>query len=222
MGYRTPITPVEATTTSVDPQPTTSATSRANSSACAAPTAPVATLAFLEITTTARALPPARWARLSVTLGPEKRLRVNTPAVVVPGGADRIITSLLSSLIPMLPLCNPNPSGKSTSGTLLLGTSPEHPTCQGPTSPGSSSFASGRLKSAAAVIRAMLQLEGRARFRTPKGSMPGFVKEPQCRRCAKRYVSIFAALSLYPVTYSAGLGATCPSCQLMYWEPIPS
>ena len=158
MGYRTPITPVEATITSVASQPTAPAVSRASSPAWAAPTAPVATLAFLEITTTARALPPTRWARLSVTLGPEKRLRVNTPAAVVPCVAHRIITSLLPSLIPMLPLCNPNPSGKSTSGTPRpLPSPPAGAVRQGGTPPGPASSVPCRRESAAAVTSTMLE-----------------------------------------------------------------
>ena len=76
-------------------------------------------MAFFEMITTDRARPSARCSRLMVTLGPEKRLRVKTPAAVVPSGAERIITSPVRSLIPMFPVCKPNPPGKSISGTLL-------------------------------------------------------------------------------------------------------
>ena len=142
------MTPVDATITSLGSQPTTCAVSRANSSAFAAPTAPVATFEFFERITTDRALPSARCSRLMVTLGPENRLFVKTPDAVVPSGAERIITSLVRSLIPMLPVCEPNPVGKSTSGTTL----PDS-LCQGATSPESRSAVSPERKPCGAVTR---------------------------------------------------------------------
>ena len=51
-------------------------------SALASPSAPVATLAFLEMTTTAWARGRRRAPRLTTTLGPAKRDLVNTPAAV--------------------------------------------------------------------------------------------------------------------------------------------
>ena len=99
--------------------PTTRAVNSATSAALSSPTGPVATLAFLEMITTARARPSATCSLLSVTLGPENRLFVKTPAALVPGGADRIITSSVRSLIPMLPVCKPNPAGNATSRTTM-------------------------------------------------------------------------------------------------------
>ena len=61
-------------------QPRRAATASTSASASASPSGPLATLAFFDTTTIARARPSARLRRLIVTLGPVKRLRVKTPA----------------------------------------------------------------------------------------------------------------------------------------------
>ena len=79
--------------------------------ASAWPCGPVATLAFFEITTTAWACPSAIWERLSVTLGPAKRLRVNTPATGTGRSAAITTKSSVSSFTPMLATWLRNPCG---------------------------------------------------------------------------------------------------------------
>src|SRR4051794_36908631 len=97
------MTPVDATSTSPGSHPSRPATASASASASAGPSGPLATLAFFDTTTTARADPDARLRRLIVTLGPANRLSVNTPAAGT-GPEDAAITtkSSVSSLTPML------------------------------------------------------------------------------------------------------------------------
>ena len=83
-------------------QPIVEATPATTSRALARPSSPVATLAFLEITTTACAVGVARCSRLTITLGPEKLLVVNTPT---DGHGESVATttkSLVASLMPTL------------------------------------------------------------------------------------------------------------------------
>ena len=112
IGYRRPITPVDVTTTSSAAHPSRSATVRATSSASSSPSWPVATLAFFEITTTARASPLATCRRDSVTLGPAKRLFVNNAATGTGRSAAITTRSSVSSFTPMFATCARKPSGQ--------------------------------------------------------------------------------------------------------------
>jgi len=80
MGRRTPITPVEATTTSEGAHPTTRAVAAAISRASARPSSPVAALAQPALTTTARARPEARCSRETTTGAACAALVVKTAA----------------------------------------------------------------------------------------------------------------------------------------------
>ena len=80
MGRATPMTPVEATTTSAGRHSTASATRRAVSRASRRPPSPVAALAQPALITMARAWPPARCSRETSTGAAWARLRVKTPA----------------------------------------------------------------------------------------------------------------------------------------------
>jgi hypothetical protein len=62
----------------------------------------VATLAFLETTTTAWALGVDRCSRLTTTLGPAKLLLVNNPAAAHGCCAATTTKSSVASLMPML------------------------------------------------------------------------------------------------------------------------
>jgi hypothetical protein len=61
---------------------------------------PVATFAFFEMTTYARSCPSETFQRLSTTLGPEKRLFVNTAAAAHGRSAAMTTKSSVSSLMP--------------------------------------------------------------------------------------------------------------------------
>ena len=100
IGYWRPITPVEAISTSPAVQPSAVATPATTSRALARPTSPVATLAFLEITTTACAVGDDRCSRLTRTLGPAKLLVVNTPTV---GHGESVATTTKSSVESLIP-----------------------------------------------------------------------------------------------------------------------
>ena len=76
----TPMTPVEATSTSEGSQPSSAATSSAVRLAVARPGSPVAALALPELRTTARAWPSATCSRLTTTGAAQKRLVVKVPA----------------------------------------------------------------------------------------------------------------------------------------------
>ena len=102
IGYWRPITPVEAMSTSDGEQPSAAATPPTTVFALERPSAPVATLAFLEMTTIACAERSARWARLTTTLGPANRDFVNTPAAAHGRSAVTTTKSSVSSLMPML------------------------------------------------------------------------------------------------------------------------
>ena len=76
------MTPVLATSTCSVGTPVAAPTISVNSSASRYPCSPVATLAFLATTMIARAWPATARGRLTVTLGPTNRFRVNMPALV--------------------------------------------------------------------------------------------------------------------------------------------
>ena len=101
IGYWRPITPVEAISTSLESQPTAAATPATTSRALARPSSPVATLAFLEITTTACAVGDDRFSRLTITLGPAKLLVVNTPAATL---GESLATTTKSSVVSLMPM----------------------------------------------------------------------------------------------------------------------
>ena len=110
------MTPVDAMSTSSSPHPRRAATARTTAVASARPSAPVATLAFFDTTTTACAAPPATWARLRVTLGPAKRLRVKSPAAATGRSAAITTKSSVSSLTPTLATYDPKPAGHGVAG----------------------------------------------------------------------------------------------------------
>ena len=72
----------------------------------------MATLAFLETTTTARAEPSATLRRLTTTLGPANELRVNTPAAAHGPSAATTVKSSVSSLMPTLATHGVEPAGE--------------------------------------------------------------------------------------------------------------
>ena len=102
IGYWRPITPVEATSMSVGSHARAVATPPTTSRALLMPSTPVATLAFLEITTTARAERLAMCSRLTSTLGPANRLCVKTPAAAHVSSATTSVKSSVESLMPIL------------------------------------------------------------------------------------------------------------------------
>jgi hypothetical protein len=82
--------------------------------ASAKPCAPLATLAFFEMTTIARAFLSARCLRLTVTLGPAKRLWVKTPAAAHVESVTTNVKSSVESFTPMLATYERNPAGRVT------------------------------------------------------------------------------------------------------------
>ena len=110
------MTPVDATSTSPGSQPSAAATPAASSVASRAPCGPVATLAFFDTTTMARRRPSATFARLRVTLGPTKRLRVNTAAAGPVRSAASTRKSSVSSLMPMPSTWAEKPWGSAVIG----------------------------------------------------------------------------------------------------------
>ena len=101
IGYWRPITPVEAMSTSVGSHASEVATPATTSRALLMPSEPVATLAFLDMTTTARAHKLAMCSRLTRTLGPANRLCVKTPAAAHVVSATTSVKSSVESLMPM-------------------------------------------------------------------------------------------------------------------------
>jgi hypothetical protein len=71
----------------------------------------------LATTTTARAAPETARGRLSVTLGPEKRLLVKSPAEVHGRVERRTAMSSPSGRRPARPVCATKPVGSGTAGT---------------------------------------------------------------------------------------------------------
>ena len=82
-------------------QPIAVATPSTTSFASARPCGPLATFAFFEMTTIARAVLFARCRRLTVTLGPTNRLCVNTPAAAHDESATTRVKSSVVSFTPM-------------------------------------------------------------------------------------------------------------------------
>ena len=93
-GRTSPITPVEARNTSRLRQPSNSAAAAAVASQLCWPARPVNTFAFPALITMPRARPPDSAARSHSTGAPGQRLRVNTPAAVVPGASSTITRSV--------------------------------------------------------------------------------------------------------------------------------
>ena len=89
-----PITPVEATNTSPGAQPAALAAMATVASTASRPRMPVKALALPELTTSARALPPARPATHHSTGAERVRDWVTTPATRVPSGISTKSTSL--------------------------------------------------------------------------------------------------------------------------------
>ena len=88
------MTPVEATKIWFSFAPVAAAAILAESFTASAPTLPVKALALPELTSSARALPPASFARHQST-GAEGHLElVNTPATVAPSSSSASMTSV--------------------------------------------------------------------------------------------------------------------------------
>ena len=117
------MTPVEPTRTSEASHPSASATRAASSAASRSPWAPVATLAFFDTVTMARAEPSSRFRRHRVTLGPTKRDWVKTPAATHGVWLATIERSRLSSLMPAFAAYVTKPRGGSTASAAMTATS---------------------------------------------------------------------------------------------------
>ena len=92
-GRRSPMTPVEATSTSSGAHRSAAATASASARTAASPSAPRKTLALPALTMTARALPRGRTARHQRTGWPAVVERVRTPAALLPGASSSSIRS---------------------------------------------------------------------------------------------------------------------------------
>ena len=114
MGSGTPITPVEATSTSSATQPMARATSDAVSRASARPASPVAAFAQPAFTTTARARPDATCSRETTTGAACARLVVKTAAAVHGPSATSSARSGPCALMPDATAAARNPSGAVT------------------------------------------------------------------------------------------------------------
>jgi len=88
------MTPVEARNTWWAGHFSSLAVAAAVASTAAVPARPVNTLALPALTTTARATPPFSTDRHHSTGALGQRLRVNTPATVVPGASSAITRSV--------------------------------------------------------------------------------------------------------------------------------
>ena len=117
IGYRRPITPVEATNTSIGSHPSRAAMPSTRVLASSKPAGPFATLAFFETITIARACRFSRCCRLSTTLGPANLLRVNTPAAGTGRSAEITTKSSVSSLMPTLATWQRKPGGRLVTGS---------------------------------------------------------------------------------------------------------
>ena len=116
------MTPVEAMRTSLLFSPSAEATDDVTSSAWRIPSSPVATLAFFEITTTARADRSATLRREITTLGPANLLWVNTPAVEHGPSAITTVKSFDESFTPTLVTKEENPRGRAVVTTIVFST----------------------------------------------------------------------------------------------------
>ena len=112
MGRGTPMTPVEATTTSSAAQPKASAVRAAISRASARPASPVAAFAQPAFTTTARARPERRCSRDTSTGAAQARFWVNTAAAEQVRSATISARSSRSGLIPAATAAARKPAGE--------------------------------------------------------------------------------------------------------------
>ena len=92
-GRTSPITPVEARKTCVAGQPASAPAALAVAFTVATPARPVKTLALPALTTSARPRPLCSTERHQSIGAPGQRLRVKTPATVVPRGKTIIMRS---------------------------------------------------------------------------------------------------------------------------------
>ena len=93
-GRTSPMTPVEASMTCSTGQPSNAAAAAAVAAVVSRPRCPVNTLALPAFTTRPRARPPRSASRHQSIGAPGHRLRVNTPAAVVPGASSTITRSV--------------------------------------------------------------------------------------------------------------------------------
>ncbi len=114
MGRWTPMTPVEATTTSSGRHPKAVAVSDAISRASRSPRSPVAALAHPAFTTTARAWPPRRCSRETTTGAAWARFVVKTPAAAQVRSATSRARSGWSGLMPAATAAARKPRGAVT------------------------------------------------------------------------------------------------------------
>ena len=92
-GGGSPMTPVDEINTSFGSHPNSRAAAAAVLRTTWRPARPVNTLAFPELTTIARTLPPGRHSRHQTTGCPGIVDWVKTPAIVLPGASSASITS---------------------------------------------------------------------------------------------------------------------------------
>jgi hypothetical protein len=115
IGRRTPITPVEATTTSSTAQSTARAASTAISRASESPASPVPAFAQPALITIARARPSARCSREISTGAAFARLAVKMPAEAQGPSAATSARSSRPNLIPAA-----TPAARKPSGAVML------------------------------------------------------------------------------------------------------
>src|SRR3954464_6704025 len=113
MGRRTPITPVDDTSTLSAVEPISAAAAAAMRRAFSRPTAPVATLLTLLLAKIARRVPPLIVSRPRRTGAPGNLLRVNTAAAAASTSLTNSARSFAVGLRPMLRLAQRNPRGKT-------------------------------------------------------------------------------------------------------------
>ena len=112
-----PITPVEARKTSSAGQPAAAAPALPVMAVDSRPRLPVKALALPELTTSSRALPPARFCRQKSTGADGHLERVNTPATSVPSSKTMASTSVRSLyLMPASAVAMRTPSIAGISG----------------------------------------------------------------------------------------------------------
>ena len=116
------MTPVEAMSTWSLESPSADATDDVTSSAWRIPSSPVATFAFFEITTTARADKLATLRREITTLGPANLLCVNTPAAEHGPSAMTTVKSFVVSFTPTLVTKEEKPRGRAVVTTIVFST----------------------------------------------------------------------------------------------------
>ena len=112
IGSRTPITPVELTSTLSGVDPTSAAAAAAMRRAYSSPCSPVATLLTLLLAKIARSRPPRIVSRPSSTGAPGNWFRVNTAAAAASTSLTNSARSFAVGLSPQLRLAQRNPRGK--------------------------------------------------------------------------------------------------------------